>query len=109
MIKKTLFTLAALATIATGSMRATAYTGENTAPRPEIYPEAFVIDEIDKESDLVYIKTAAGMIYSFKGVEDWMVGDIVAAIMSDNGTPRDIRDDIIISTRYAGYTDLLIR
>lgn len=109
MIKKTLLTLTALAAIAAGSMKATAYTGENTAPRPEIYPDAMVVDEIDKENDIVYIKTCAGNIYSFYGVEDWMVGDIVAVIMSDNGTPETITDDIIITTRYAGYTDLLIR
>lgn len=109
MIKKTLFTLAALATIATGSMKATAYSGEITTRQPELYPMAFVVDEIDRESDLVYIKTAAGFIYSFESVEDWMIGDIAAAIMSDNGTPETITDDQIINIRYCGYIDKAIR
>lgn len=109
MIKRALFTLAALATIAAGSMKATAYTGDNTQRQPELYPQAFVVDEIDQANDLVYIKTAAGYIYSFESVEDWMIGDIAAAIMSDNGTPDSITDDQIISIRYCGYIDQAIR
>lgn len=70
----------------------------------ELYPETFVIDQIDRSSDIVTGRTTSGHLYSFYGVEDWMVGDIAAAIMDDNGT-ENIRDDKVIKVRYIGYTD----
>lgn len=110
MIKKTLLVLTAIATITAGSLKATAYSGEGHSPeQPAIYPACFVVDEIDKENDLLYLVTPAGMIYTWEGIEDYMIGDITAAIMYNNGTDDTITDDIVIDLRYVGYTDLLIR
>ena len=110
MIKRSLLTLTALAAIAAGSMKATAYTGEGHSPeQPAIYPACFVVDEIDKENDLLYLTTPAGMVYIWEGVEDYMIGDITAAIMHNNGTDNTITDDIILDLRYVGYTDQMIR
>lgn len=100
MIKRSLITLTALITLVTGSA-----TAKAAAPQSSIYPDAMVVDEIDRAADVVYIKTCAGLVYSFEGVEDWMIGDLAAVIMDDNGTPDNVKDDIILTVKYAGYID----
>lgn len=106
MIKKSLLALTALATIAAGSIKATAQTeitrGVNLSG---IYPAVFQVYEIDREYDILYLMTPNGHDWEYKGIEDYMVGDITTAIMYDNGTPDDITDDIILNMRYAGYID----
>lgn len=66
------------------------------------YPQTFIVSEIDEEADLIYLETFSGMVYTWEGVEDWMIGDIGAAIMDDNGT-ETITDDLIQQLRYTGY------
>lgn len=105
MIKKSLLAIATLATIAAGSLRVAAYTGEIPNRQPQIYPDTFVIDEVNEAQDLVIGRTFSGLRYAFYGTEDWMVGDIAAVIMSDNGTEDTVLDDIVITARYVGYTD----
>lgn len=67
-----------------------------------IYPTAGKIVDADVLEDSVTFETASGMLYEFGGIEDWVVGDTVAAIMYDNETSYDVTDDIILSARYAG-------
>lgn len=100
MIKRSLIALTALITLATGST-----TAKAAAPQSSIYPNAMIVDEIDRAADVVYIKTCTGLVYSFEGVEDWMIGDLAAVIMDDNGTPENVKDDIILDIRYTGYID----
>ena len=45
------------------------------------------------------VEDTTGNLWSFNGAEDWEINDTCALIMDDNST-KDIRDDIIISTRY---------
>ena len=71
-----------------------------------IYPETCIITECNEQKDLVTMETCIGHIFEFEGIEDYSRGDLVSCIMFDNFTPDDVRDDIIISTRYAGYTEL---
>lgn len=96
-MKKTLaiiiLTAAATLTAATVTTRAAGTT----------YPETFYVTEI--EGDTVTVRTFAGMTYQFTGAEDWQVDDVCAAVMDDNGTPRDVRDDKILQTRYTGWID----
>lgn len=66
------------------------------------YPQAFTVTALDQRTDTVTVTTASGFDYSFFGIEDWMLGDIAAAIMDNNGT-EDITDDRIVDIRYAGY------
>lgn len=70
-----------------------------------LYPTAFIVDEVNAEADTVTLRTFAGMVYIWQGVDDWMVGDIAAAIMYNNGTPDSIKDDQIVTLEYCGYTD----
>ena len=67
-----------------------------------LYPRGGTIVSIDDHNDVVTWKDCAGLYWSFYGVEDWMVGDYVSAIMDQNGTPHDITDDVIVDIRYAG-------
>lgn len=70
-----------------------------------IYPECLQIVEINQAADIVQGKTCSGLIFSFYGVEDYMLGDLVAVIMDDNGTPETVLDDVVKDVRYAGYID----
>lgn len=68
------------------------------------YPQTFVVDSVDYTADSVTLRTSAGFLFQFSGVEDWAPGDMAAAIMDDNGTP-EIFDDIILRTRYTGAAE----
>ena len=63
------------------------------------------VTDLDRTTDIVTIETATGIRFAFYGCEDYCVGDYVSAILYDNGTPHDCRDDIIVSVHYSGYSD----
>lgn len=71
---------------------------------PHEYPECGLIINIDEEEDLVEFQTQFGDVYSFYGVNDYYVGDLVAVIMHDSGT-LEIYDDVVVSTNYVGWVD----
>lgn len=66
-----------------------------------LYPTAAVVTDIT--DDVVTVETSTGFLYQYTGGDDDMVGDMVAMIMYNNGTPETILDDIIISHRYTGF------
>ena len=68
------------------------------------YPRAFVVSELDKENDEVICVDGVEFKWSFKEIEDWERGDLVVAIMSDNGTPNYLFDDYFVEIRYGGFT-----
>lgn len=68
----------------------------------EIYPQAFVVSEVSYEENTILLVDYNGEGWLWKGIEDYEVGDIIAAIMDDNET-ETIYDDIIVIIRYAGY------
>lgn len=72
------------------------------AEETELYPRAAIITELDLNEDLVTCVDAAGCIWQFYGVEDFDIGDIVALILWNAGTPESIFDDEIIDAVYAG-------
>lgn len=67
----------------------------------ELYALAGRITEFDYEDDIVFFVDGAGLIWGFCGIEDWYIGDIVACVVSDHGTPY-IFDDEILSISYVG-------
>ena len=68
------------------------------------YPQTFIVSDIDRDADIMYLETFSGMVYTWEGVEDWQVKDVAAAIMNDNGT-EDITDDDIKQLEYTGWID----
>lgn len=68
------------------------------------YPRAFVVDKLDYARDKVIVTDAVGMEWEFAECEDWEKGDMVVAIMCDNGT-ENITDDYFVEIRFAGYID----
>lgn len=67
-----------------------------------IYPQAYRVAKVDYRNDTITIASRTGYTYTIEGAEDWTPGDICACIMYNNGTPRDISDDQVISYRYSG-------
>ena len=74
-----------------------------------IYPATAVITSVDYETDVVTVQRSTGFVYTFEGVEDLTVGDVMSLLMYSNGTPDTIADDVVISARYSGFvsSDLL--
>lgn len=95
---QTLFIIIALAIVAafTDLSLAKLY---NANQQKHLYPLSTTVMEIN--NDTVTVEDSNGNLWSFNGVEDWEINDSCALIMNDNNT-KDIRDDVIISTRYQG-------
>lgn len=68
-----------------------------------IYPATAVVTYVDYTTDTVVVTNATGYNYTFEGVEDLMVGDVMSLVMYANGTPWSIVDDQVVSARYAGF------
>ncbi len=66
------------------------------------YAATGMVSAIDHSADTVQFRTATGLVYEFSGAEDYDLGDLISAIMSDEGTPDDVTDDRVMSARYAG-------
>lgn len=62
-----------------------------------------VVDGGPAFDDIVVVTTAAGHTYIARS-DDLQIGDIVAMTMDDNGTPNDVRDDVVTALRYSGFT-----
>lgn len=71
----------------------------------EVYPRAFIISELDKDNDMIFLEDACGNVWLATGIEDYCVGDIVVAVMDDNKTDTSIYDDIIVSMCYSGWSE----
>lgn len=67
-----------------------------------LYPLSTTVTEIN--NDTVTVEDSNGNLWLFNGAEDWEINDSCALIMNDNNT-KDIRDDVIISTRYQDRTE----
>ena len=68
------------------------------------YPTCGTIISVNYETDVAVFEDHNEFRWGFKGVEDYLVGDIVAVIMNDQGT-ETIFDDQIVKIRYCGYED----
>ena len=68
-----------------------------------IYPATAVVTYVDYTTDTVVVTNSTGFNYTFEGVEDLEVGDVMSLVMYANGTPWSIVDDQVVSARYAGF------
>ena len=76
--------------------------GARGAEAPALYPNVGIVTEVDTESDTVTWNDGRNK-WTFYGVEDWMVGDGIAVIMSDEGT-ESVKDDRMIGNpRYINF------
>lgn len=76
-----------------------AATNEPRYAAANLYAEAGIVTELDYAADMVTFMDARGMCWSFYGVEDWQVGDLLCAILYDAGT-IDPFDDAVIGATY---------
>lgn len=65
-----------------------------------LYTQAFVVTSV--ENDVLTMETATGYVYEWEGAQDIVEGDIVTALMFDNGT-QVITDDYILHVEYSGF------
>ena len=68
------------------------------------YPTCGKIVSVNYKTDVAVFEDFNGFQWGFEGVEDWMIGDIIAVIMNDNGT-ETIFDDTIKDVKYCGYIE----
>lgn len=71
----------------------------------EIYPNTMFVIDLDETNDEVICIDFNGNTWSFSGIEDWAIGDIVSMIMDNNNTPQTIYDDSIMQVRYSGWIE----
>jgi len=64
-----------------------------------LYSQTFMVVDVNPQADTVLIEDYNGFQYEFYGVEDYVPGDLVSAIMWDAGTPEVI-DDAVLYTRF---------
>ena len=72
--------------------------------RAEIYPQTFVVGNVDYERNVMILVDCNENEWECFDIEDYDIGDIIAAIMDDNNT-EIIFDDEIVTLRYAGYME----
>ena len=76
--------------------------GVRGAEAPALYPNVGIVTEVDTESDTVYWSDGNDEWF-FHGTEDWMVGDGIAVIMSDEGTEEITDDKMVGNPRYISF------
>ena len=67
------------------------------------YPDTMVVIQINEKKGKIKLTDFNGNTWTLKGIDDWSKGDIISVLMSDNGTPKTIKDDKIIKIKYSGY------
>lgn len=67
----------------------------------ELYAKSGVVTFVDRTEDRVCFTDRQGEVWEFESADDWEVDDLVACVMSDNGTD-EIYDDIVINVKYEG-------
>lgn len=63
-----------------------------------LYPRSAVVRSI--QNDTVYFEDSTGHLFTWRGAEDWEVGDNAAMLMDSRGT-KYINDDEIIKVMYS--------
>lgn len=74
----------------------------NNEPADEYYALTTRVEDISEAADLVLVKDSNGNLWTFRGAEDWQIGDCASLLMRNNGT-ENIKDDEIISARYSSW------
>lgn len=69
-----------------------------------VYSRSYAVVEV--ENQVVTCVDFTGNEWAFEDeTDDWMVGDIVSAVMWDAGTPDWIYDDEFVTVSYAGWVE----
>ena len=63
-----------------------------------------MIVDLMPEEDIVVFVDGAGNEWSFFGIEDWEIGDLVACLVWDADT-QEIFDDEILDVQYIGFIE----
>ena len=74
----------------------------------DYYPMTTIVREIDNKNDIVTVENNDGELFQFIGIEDWQINDICSLMLDNNGTEKNIYDDIIIKTIYNGNINLYL-
>lgn len=61
------------------------------------------VSNVDYITDVVTVTDISGHVWQFNECEDWLYNDQLILFMDDNGTPLNIKDDVIKHARYIGY------
>ena len=75
--------------------------GAGNVSHDRFYPLSGKVVILDEISDIVHFQDNSGRVWSFYGVEDWQVGDSIAAIM-DSMESDEVKDDRVVKVRYCG-------
>lgn len=74
-----------------------------------IYPQTLVVRAVEETTEpgvcALSLYSSEGVVYN-KEVDsgEYQIGDMVAAIMYDEGTPDDISDDTVVAMRRSGFS-----
>ena len=71
--------------------------------RRNLYAKVAVVSSIDEAQDIVVCEDTAGLLWAFRGIEDWQVGDCIGLLMDSQGT-ETVFDDTIVSARYSAWS-----
>ena len=93
-MKKAIVTIITIATFGAGIFS----IGKNDGI--ELYAETAKV--ISVENDVVAVETSTGHIFTFKGAEDWEIGDCASLIMNSRET-QYVDDDEIIKADYSSW------
>ena len=85
---------AGIATILNGNVT------QNVTYSQSLYPTCGIVTSVT-ETELEFTDVS-GNVWTTFDPQDYEIGDRIAAIMDNNGTPI-IYDDIVVSTKYCGW------
>ena len=76
-------------------------TGVNTKA-VRVYPLTAICTEVNQNKNTVTFTDFNGEGWKIEECECWEKGDVVAMLISDNATPNNVHDDVIIDIYYQG-------
>ena len=76
-------------------------TGVNTKA-VRVYPLTAICTEVNQNKNTVTFADFNGEGWKIEECECWEKGDVVAMLISDNATPNNVHDDVIIDIYYQG-------
>lgn len=73
-----------------------------SATQIHLYPNCAIVVELNYLTDTLTVEDSIGHLWQVKGIEDYMLGDLVGMIMHDMGTEL-VYDDVIVKMYYCGW------
>lgn len=92
-----------LATLVVAAIAAVGIVACGCSSSATTYADCGMVSGIT-DDHVITVETQTGNQFSFRDNDgDWEVGDLCTMILDNQGTPNDVRDDVITSTRYSGW------